>query len=679
MRRRKFEAIGGLGLAWSLMLTVSPMHAQDECAPFTSTKAEKLLDKGTNKDKYSAEERAEWLAKGIDEDPDCLACRTELAELQFSRFKRTGKGATEAREQAETVLAACPSFAPGLHYIVGALAYADRNWTQAESAFEAFLQTAPDDAPRSVERQIEEVRDVLPIIAFERSFWANADAFVPEVVSGINTPADEFLPALSPDGSLLFFTRRFVHKAKGDVVSREIEVFEMAQRLNDPSAYSESTPLPSPFNAGAQYGGASISVDNRELWIAASNPVPSNENNVDLFVTTYEVVGREANNHPIYKWGQLTPVSALNTTDGWEAQPALSSDGNELFFARINGQTTPDPNGNPTMDLMVSRRLADGSWSPPAPLPAPVNSDANDKAPFLHPDGKTLFFASDRQPGGGGYDLWMTRKDEQGNWSTPENIGAPVNTPQDEHGMVVDIDGKTAFFAGRRPGTKALDVLAFPLPDNLQPEDVILIQGKLQTPEGLPARNASITLEIMGKNSQERKALQVRQDDGRYAAVVAKPAPDEHLILTTEGDDIAFDAVEVQMPAESPIAVANLEARELNFDEPLEIRNIEFPVDGSMLDASSERLLKSFAGYLLRHPEYHARLEGHTDNTGDPAENLALSTSRAEAVRDFLIEQGVAAERMVASGFGSKRPIADNSTSEGKSANRRTEFAIFVP
>jgi outer membrane protein OmpA-like peptidoglycan-associated protein len=675
---RRFEVGVGFGLALSLLLT-SPANAQDKCAPVTHSKAEKLLEKGTNKDKYGPEERADWLAKAIEEDPACLACRVEIAEVMFSRFKRSGQGGDEAGEHAQAVIEACPSFSPAVHYISGALAYADRQWADAEDAFLSFLQWAPNDAPRSVERQIEEVRDVLPLIAFERSFWANADAFDPEVVTGVNTPADEFLPALSPDGSLLFFTRRSMHKAKGDVVSREIEVFEMARRLNAPTAFSESSPLPSPFNAGAQYGGASISVDNRELWIAASNPVPSNPNNVDLFVTTYEVIGHDEDNHPLYEWGQLEPATSFNTETGWEAQPALSSDGNALYFARIDGQTTPDPNGNPTMDLMVSSRLPDGGWSTPTPLPAPINSNANDKAPFLHPDGKTLFFASDRTPGGGGYDLWMTRKDMNGNWSSPENIGAPINSPQDEHGMVVDIDGKTAFFAGRRTGTKALDVLAFPLPEALQPEEVILIQGALRTPEGLPAREASVTLEVMGTDVTERRELQVRPDDGRYATVVTKPADDEHLVLTTEGEGVAFDAVEIQVDSRSAVAVADLEARPLAFDEPMEMRNIEFPVDGSALDAGSMRLLKSFASYLHRHPSFHARLEGHTDNTGDPEANIVLSANRAEAVKDFLIEQGVGAERLEAKGFGAARPIADNNTSAGKSANRRTEFAIFVP
>lgn len=668
--------VQALVLAAFILLSPPILGQETPCIPFGSGKSEKALGKAQNKEKHDLTERIEMLRKAAEDDPECAACQAELARLLFSQFKRTGVGAQEARQTAENLLLDCPDFDREMGYIAGALAYADRDWSNAYDHFQGFLDRLPASPSRSMERMAEEVREVLPVIAFERAFWANEDAFVPEVVAGINTAADEFLPALSPDGSLMFFTRRSSHKAKGDVLSREVEVFEMASRMDDPIAFDASSPLSDPFNTGAQYGGASISVDNRELWIAASNPTPGNPNNVDLFVTTYEVVELPSGEPPVYTWGPLEPVDALNTEDGWEAQPALSADGQTLLFARIDGSTTPDESGNPTMDLMESRRQTDGTWSAPSPLPQPINSAANDKAPFLHPDGQTLFFASDRQPGGGGYDLWSAKRSPEGGWSAPMNIGAPVNTAQDEHGMVVDIDGKTAYFAGRRAGTKGLDVMAFPLPEAVQPEPVLLIKGALLTPEGLPAKGAKVTLEIMGEDVTRRELL-VREDDGRFAAVVAKPSANEHLVLTTEGENIAFDAMDIA--TDSPAIEANLQARPLQLDEPLEIRNIEFPVDGDALDASGRRLLASFAGYLNRHAEFHVRLEGHTDNTGDESRNIALSQSRADAVRHFLIKQGVDELRLTATGLGSARPLADNATSEGRSANRRTEFTIFAP
>jgi outer membrane protein OmpA-like peptidoglycan-associated protein len=667
-------------IAWGLAAAALTMgistFAQDDCAPFVEAKAEKLYEKAQNKDKYDGPERLAMLEEAIEIDPKCWACHREAAELGFSQFKRTGRGGSEAVAHAREVLENCPDFAPELHYIVGAVAYADRDWPEAENAFEFFLDAVSGgDLPRSISRQIEDAQAALPTIRFEAAFAAHATDFTPEQVRGISTPDDEFLPALSPDGSLLFFTRRSMHKAKGDVITREIEVFEMAHRLDGPTTYEASTPLPAPFNSGPQYGGASVSVDNRELWIAASAPTPTNETNVDLFVTTYEVTGTDANGRPRYAWGELRPVDALNSASGWDAQPALSSDGNTLYFARIDAGTTPDASGNPTMDLMESQRQADGSWSAPVALPAPVNSAAHDKAPFLHPDGKTLFFASDRKPGGGGYDIWVTERDGD-TWTEPRNLGAPVNTSGDEHGLVVDIDGQTAYFASRRSGTRGLDVLAFPLPEEFKPEDVMLVRGNLLTSEGLPARNAKVVLQNLNAPDQA-KTLQVRPDDGSYAAVIARPEEDEPWVLMAEGEDIAFDAIAidpVQVVVEAP-----LEARQLKPGKPLEMKNIQFPVDGSDLDEGSRMILKAFAMHLTRNPQFTVRLDGHTDNTGDPNLNLKLSQERAQSVLDFLVSCGVSSQRLTARGWGPQKPIADNETEAGRRANRRTEFTIFVP
>ena len=258
--------------------------------------------------------------------------------------------------------------------------------------------------------------------------------------------------------------------------STESEVFYAAERVGG-EEFKPGSALESPFNTGARYGGASISVDNRELYIAASNPTGRNPHNIDLYVTEYEILDQDDNGDFFYIWGPLSPVAALNTPDGWEAQPALSADGNELFFAAVNADSRQDRNGNPTMDIWSSTRSEAGEWLPAQMLPAPVNSNSNDKAPFLHPDGKTLYFASDRRPGGGGYDIWMCRRDSSGEWSEATNFGAPLNTSGDEQGLVVSTNGTEAFFSGRRDGTQGMDIIRFPVPDEMKPESVFIVQG----------------------------------------------------------------------------------------------------------------------------------------------------------------------------------------------------------
>ena len=130
-------------------------------------------------------------------------------------------------------------------------------------------------------------------------------------------------------------------------------------------------------------------------------------------------------------------------------------------------------------------------WMAASALPAPINGPYSDKAPFLHPDGRTLYFASNLTPGGGGYDIWMSKLDslqsplEAGAWSAPVNLGLPLNTEGDEHGLVISADGSTAYFSSRRPGTRGLDIMTWTLPESLRPRASVVVRGTLEVSEEL--------------------------------------------------------------------------------------------------------------------------------------------------------------------------------------------------
>jgi tetratricopeptide (TPR) repeat protein len=419
--------------AATILLLATPASAQWEdeeeaCEHALEGKALKLYEKGLNGSKYERSERVAFFEEAFDRDDQCMACLYEWGRLEFNAIKRSQGSFSPAKQPLLQLIETCPYFRAETYYMLGAMAYADRDYEEAQSQFDAYLHFPPASEEvlgKRRDKYVEEVREVMPNIAFELAFRENEGRYHPASIPPISTVRDEFLPALSPDGSLLFFTRRERYKAKGDVVSTESEVFYAAERAIG-AEFNPGSALESPFNEGARYGGASISVDNRELFIAASNPTGSNPDNIDLYVTTYEIVDRDDAGDFFYVWAPLSPVDALNTRDGWEAQPALSADGNELFFAAVNAQSIQDNNGNPTMDIWRSVRGESGDWQPAERLPGPVNSNRNDKAPFLHPDGKTLYFASDRRPGGGGYDIWVCRRDDNGNWGEVPQLRCAV-------------------------------------------------------------------------------------------------------------------------------------------------------------------------------------------------------------------------------------------------------------
>lgn len=666
-----------VGFMIAVVMWGAAAAAQTEpCPDATHPKALKALERVRTDKSLEVDERLVLLEKALEVDAECMACRFEAARLYFRRAKMGRAGGAEALALLTPLLEDCPDFHADAWYMAGGLYYGSRDYEKARERFTRFLDFPSDDLERlgkDYDEHAREIREVLPRIAFELEFAAYASAPPPAPVPGVNSPSDEFLPALSPDATWMWFTRRMTVKPKGDLVGREVEMLHETRRDRTSEAFGAPEPVGTPFDAGMRFGGASIALDHREVYIAAGRPAPGNPDNIDLMHAVYAVIGHDSSGRPEYAWGELAPLpSPMSTPDGWEAQPSLSPDGKELFFAAVDAQSTPDRDGNPTMDIRRCLRKEDGTWGAPTALPEPVNSRFHDKAPFLHPDGKTLYFASNRSPGGGGFDIWVSRRDSSGTWAAPHNLGAPINTVGDEHGLVVANDGREGFLAGRRQGTQALDVLSFPLPEVHQAEAVEIIRGAVTGTDGRPVEGASVVLSRPLENTTE--LIDVREDDGSFALVL-RAEEREDALLVVEGEGLAFDAVRVPTPDEAH--EVRLVAEELVPESRFELRGITYPTNGSSIDADSELLLMGFAAWLLRNPKLRVAVEGHTDDAGDDATNKLLSERRAATVCAFLTARGVPAQRLISRGYGETRPRADNATAEGRAANRRTECVVI--
>ena len=656
--------------------------AQDdetECNEALGSKVEKLLEKGKNGSKYDREERIQFLQDGYDRDENCLQCLYEWGRLEFNEIKRTKGSFRNAEEPLIQLHQRCPYFNADVNYMLGGMAYGDGRYEEALSWFDQFLNFPPEPESALGKRygkHVEEVIDVLPTLKFLIDFWKNKNDYTPVPIPSISETDDEYLPALSPDGTMLFFTRKGKFKAKGDVLSKDVEAFMLSERING-ETFNSGRPLDYPFKNGFNYGGASISIDNLDLFIAAQHPLPGAPNNIDLFVAKHEVLDRNDDGSYIYFWGSLKPLTSLNTTDGWEAQPAISADGNELFFSAVNANSIADRSGNQTMDIWMSHLDSLGNWGSPSLLPSPINTATNDKSPFLHPDGRTLYFASDRTPGGGGYDLWMCQRDSSGNWGEARNLGAPVNTRGDEHGMVVSADGSEAMFASRRNGTKGLDILRFPVPETFRPKPVFIVKGFIKDEAGAIPVGAKMYLQYA--QSRKVEEVKINDQDGRFAAVVQMKLK-EDVLLIAEADGIAFEAQvlydhETKRPAGNNLD-ASIELEPAKDGEAFEIGDIQFQTNSSKINRTSLLMLEQFSAYLLRNSAIGVHVIGHTDDRGDITENQLLSENRAQSVAETLKTNGVAANRISSEGLGQSVPVSTNTTESGRSENRRTEFEI---
>jgi outer membrane protein OmpA-like peptidoglycan-associated protein len=160
------------------------------------------------------------------------------------------------------------------------------------------------------------------------------------------------------------------------------------------------------------------------------------------------------------RWGMPKRLEGSLNTNSWESQPCVSGDGRELYFvSRRSGDA----------DIYRCVRNADGMWGEPQNLGEPINTKGTEMAPFLHPDGHTLYFSSDKHIGMGGYDLFMSRRGEDGRWQEPVNLGFPINTDGDEINFFVAADGKTAFISSQREGGfGGYDIYTFELPEEIR-------------------------------------------------------------------------------------------------------------------------------------------------------------------------------------------------------------------
>ena len=287
------------------------------------------------------------------------------------------------------------------------------------------------------------VADMLASATFRDGALSHPVAFAPESLGKeVNTIDDEYVNMLSFDGAQLLFTRKMT--VSGDY---QKEVLFVSQW--DGERWSEPQPLAfSEFPDDVDPGAAFISADGKKLYLTGCGW--TRDSSCDLYVSVW--TGEQ--------WSMPRPLSQSINTKSWESQPCVSSDGKELYFVSRRG-------GN--ADIYRCLRNANGTWGEPQNLGEPINTKGTEMAPFLHPDGRSLYFSSDKHVGMGGFDLFMSRRGEDGKWQQPVNLGFPINTQGDEINFFVAADGKTAFISSQREGGQGgYDIYTFELPEEVR-------------------------------------------------------------------------------------------------------------------------------------------------------------------------------------------------------------------
>ena len=364
----------------------------------------------------------------------------------------------------------------------------------------------------------------------------------------------------------------------------------------------------------------------------------------------------------------MNPGSPLNSPY-WESQPSISADGQTLYFVSNR------PGGFGKMDIWISRMTEDSGWGEPENAGPVINTAGDEMSPFIHFDGKTLYFSSNGRPRIGGLDLFRTEYDFVNGWSEPENLGYPINTQFDEMGLVINSAGDLAYYSSTVNQQMGRDIFSFELPPNMRPDPVSYVEGTVK--DRLTGKKLKASYELVNLSNQKTALKSVTDSEGNFLI----PLPSGiNYGLNVMSDGYLFYSENFMLEGEFSVSrpyQKQVMLNKINKGESMSLYNIFFDTDSwKLLDASVSELSRLY-DLLKANPGIVVEIGGHTDSTGSEEHNLWLSGQRAIAVRDFLTNRGIEESRLLTKGYGESKPVATNDSLEGMRLNRRTDITII--
>ena len=669
------------------LIGYSSLIAQDDlCESSVPSSVKKLYEKGRNYKKYDYKHRVKYFKEALEVEEECLPCIWELAKMSFRRRYTSKEPMDFPKKHFLHLERLCPSFHADVFYYLSLIYYMDKNDCEAVNYFEKFLEFPTDNKKKiaiNYKDQKLYVEASLEMSKYFCDFYSNPVPFDPRVLRNVSSAdKDEVLPVISPDNEQIYFTAQFDSKSKGDMMIRHEQVFTTSEREDFRSSFNNGEALENPFNVGPKYGGATLSLNNKEMYVCACIPNGAYQN-CDIYRSTIQTKmktvlfeGMEYDTIVSF-WNPLENLGPnINGPQTWEGQPSLSADGKTLYFASAR------PGGYGKIDIYFSEKKDDGSWGKAKNLGKPVNTAESDKSPFIHTDSKTLYFvseSSDLRWGAGDFDIFYTRQNtESGIWDEPKNIGYPINSEGPEESLIVSVDGHYGYFSSQRSnGLGGKDIFYFEIPEKAKPDKIILAKGVADTDDPELLKKTKITLRDQKGNTKEQD---IRIDEeGEFVAVVNVEEVEGDALLEIESEGGAYHSLKIteENMRETVLKDKEISVNRVEKGQAYTLNDILFQTNSSELVESSIIVLDGFAEWLIKNTEINVEIQGHTDNVGADEANMALSMDRAFTVMEYLLCKDIDAKRIKFKGYGETMPKFSNESDEGRASNRRTDFYVF--
>jgi outer membrane protein OmpA-like peptidoglycan-associated protein len=475
--------------------------------------------------------------------------------------------------------------------------------------------------------------------------------------SGVNSKFPDYVPAISADETTLLYTSRRDNTTGGKKDEEDGHFHEdVYVSTKTDSVWGKAVQLGGVINTSTHDACAGISPDGQEMFVYRNNKIDGG----DLYIS--ELKGTE--------WSTPKNLGPHINTKSWEPSASITADERVLFFVSTK------PGGFGGRDIYMSRKLPNGEYALPINLGPKINTKNEEDCPFIHADGKTLYFSSKGHKSMGGFDIFScTINTETGQVITdPVNIGYPINTAGDDVFFVWSADNKRAYFSSVRDGGYG-DKDLYVLERDEANAALVVFKGKITSCSDTKPVGATIIV-LDNATGKPVGVYNSNSSTGKYTIIL--PAGKNYGI-SIEAPGFLFYSKNIDIPfLNHYLEIQDTVCMEqIKIGKKIVLRNVFFDLDKATLRSESESELERLYEILLKNPNIKIQILGHTDSDGSDEHNMKLSDARAKSVVDYMIKKGVDAGRMKFHGFGETKPVAPNDTPENKQLNRRTEFEIL--
>ena len=443
----------------------------------------------------------------------------------------------------------------------------------------------------------------------------------------VNTSVRDYFPVVSGDESELVYNS----------AQKFYDAIFFSKKVNN--KWSEPVNITPDIQSDGDQFCSSLSYDGTELYLRKEDNFDAN-----LMVAHYADG----------KWTKSEPLGKNINTKFWEGNACVTKDGKTLYFS------SNKTGGYGALDLYKSNRNANENWGPAVNLGNVINTEFNEDAPFITEDGKRLYFVSQGHNTMGGYDIFYSDLDTNGQWKTPVNMGYPINTTDDDMFFCPIKDGAIAYASSySKLGVGSEDIFRIQLgaeplvAANIQ-DDSVKLTDSIKSVNPMPVVVAK-SVDTLAKPINNKDIAQVNQTTTDIANTKLPPSNVQNTLMDT--------------------AVQN--------KERAVIRCVFFDYNSALLTIKAKKELDHLSMVMDNYPALKIELIGNTDARGSDEYNLKLSEKRANAAKHYLTNKGIASERISIKGAGKKNFVAINTNAdgsdnpEGRVFNRRVEIQIL--